>query len=338
MPIVMLLSLDDEPCAGSAAAGAASVAGAVRVPVLECADALRAHGAGVELVTATSDEEIDAAVKAAEAGHARLVVAAATDAEVRAVVRRLVRRHAPPPSRRPAELPEGRTVFDLPALGLLPLAPAQPDLVGRLGLPRRPADVAAAVLAGRSRRLDLLRTDGGSVTLHGCLLGGRDAEGRVMPWRGRVEVDDVVLSDGTDPLIACSIRASGGSDVDGLPLVESAPPDDGAVHVAVAVPLVRSRLIGRAPVRFEVRRARGRAVSVAPAGWATSAGAAGVAGWATSAGSAGVAGWATSAGSAGVAGDGVPQVDDGIAGVLTRRRAWWVEPGCWAVYVNELAS
>ena len=84
-------------------------------------DAVAAAGGTTELVTACEDAAIDAAVKPVIAGEARLIVAAATDAEVRAVVRRMVRILAPPPSKRPAELPADRTVFDLPALGILPL-------------------------------------------------------------------------------------------------------------------------------------------------------------------------------------------------------------------------
>jgi hypothetical protein len=268
-----------------------------RVPVLACADALRSGGASVDLATARADSEVDTALKPVEAGDARLVVAAATDAQIRAVVRRMVRHHAPPPSKRPAELPAGRTVFDLPPLAVLPLAPAVPDLVTELGLPRRPDEVAAATLAGTARRLDLLRTDAGSVTLHGCLFGGVDGSGAAVPWRARIEVDDAVLGDGREALLACSVRNTGASEVDGLPLVAAAGPDDGAVHVAVAVPLVRSRRLRRPAVAFEVRRARGRAVTVRPR-------------------------------------EAVHLVDDGVAGVLDRARAWWVEAGCWAAYVG----
>jgi hypothetical protein len=293
MPDVVLLSLGD----GSATQGcSASDQGPVRVPVLACVDALRAAGATVEIAVAGSDAEVDAAVKPAEVGECRLVVAAATDAEVRAVVRRMVRHLAPPPSKRPADLPTGRTVFDLPPLAVLPLVPAVPGLVARLALPTAPDDVARAVLSGHSRRLDLLRHDGGSVTLGGCLLGGADAAGHVLAWRARVEVDDAVLSDGTEPLVACAIQVAGSSDVDGLPLVLDAPADDGAVHVAVAVPVRRPRRLRGPGIGFEVRRARGRAVSVAPHD-----------------------------------GD-VATADDGVAGQLTHRRSWWVERGCWAVY------
>jgi hypothetical protein len=100
VPQVVILTLHDPQRARAA----------TRVPVLACADALRAGGATVEQVTATSDAEIDGALKPVEAGEARLVVAAATDAELRGVVRRLVRRYAPPPSKRPAELPPNRTI------------------------------------------------------------------------------------------------------------------------------------------------------------------------------------------------------------------------------------
>jgi hypothetical protein len=280
MPSVVLLSLAD-----------ATDCERPRVPVLRCAEALREHGAAVELVTASSDADVDAALKPVETGDARLVVAADTDAQLRAVVRRMVRRYAPPPSKRPAELPAGRTVFDLPPIAVLPLAPAVPALVTELGLPSEPAEVATAVLGEASRRFDLLRTDSGSVTLHGCLLGGVDAGGTAIAWQARIEVDDAVLSDGRETVLACSIRNAGASEVDGLPLVPAAAADDGVVHVAVAVPLVR-----RKRVQFEVRRARGRAVSVTPR-------------------------------------SDVPLVDDGVAGELGRKRAWWIEPGCWGAYL-----
>jgi hypothetical protein len=298
MPDVVLLSLGD----GTATQGCVSAGQApVRVPVRACVDALRAAGAEVELAVAASDAEVDAAVKPAEVGDARLVVAAATDAEVRAIVRRMVRHFAPPPSKRPAELPAGRTVFDLPPLAVLPLAPAVPGLVTRLGLPTAPADVARAVLAGPVRRLDLLRHDGGSITLGGCLLGGADPTGHVLPWRARVEVDDAVLTDGSQPLVACGIQIAGSSNVDDLPLVDDVPADDGLVHVAVAVPVRRPRRLRGPAVGFEVRRARGRAVSVNPR-------------------------------------DGqVATADDGVAGELSHRRSWWVEPSCWAVYLSPSA-
>ena len=134
------------------------------------------------------------------------------------------------------------------------------------------------------------------MTLHGCLLGGVDGSGTAVAWNARVDVDDAVLADGTEPLLACSIRVAGASEVDGLPLVTAAGPDDGVVHVAVALPVVRERRLRGPEVTFEVRRARGRAVTVNPR-------------------------------------EEVHLVDDGVAGILGRSRAWWIEAGCWAAYV-----
>ncbi len=284
-----------------------------RVPVLACAEALTNAGAQVELVTAGSDQEIDAVLArfdgaarsdglswpAAES-NTRLVVAVATDGQLRAVLRRLVRRYAPPPSKRPADLAANRTVPDLPSLAILPLDPSNgTDLVAQLGLPRTPTEVAAAVIAGRVRRLDLLRNDGGSVTVDGALVGGSDHDGRAVPWRGRIEVDDAVLSDGADPILACAIGNAGAyAEFDGLQLLTDGDPTDGRVEVAVAVPVLVKRRFAGTRVRVEVRRARGRAVSVLPR-------------------------------------DGeLPFLDDGVAGSMSRKRSWWTEPGAWAVYAG----
>jgi Diacylglycerol kinase catalytic domain len=288
-------------CEGGCAAGAADPTGGVRVPVLACRDALRAAGATVRIVEADSDRDIDQVVEETVlTGAARLVVAGNTDGEPRAVVRRLLRRCAPPPSQRPADLPAGRTVPDLPPIGLLPMdATATDDLTARLHLPRDPAAVAAAVVAGRARRLDLLRTDSGSVTLHGAMLGGADEGGRPVPWRAVVNVDDTVLTDGSDPLLACAVvnaDGAGYAELDGLPLVNRPDPTDGELDVAVAVlGYVGHRWLGNRRARIEVRRARGRAVAVTPSG-------------------------------------DVPYSDDGVTGTLGRKRTWWMEQGAWAVY------
>ncbi|WP_433389097.1 hypothetical protein [Micromonospora sp. KLBMP9576] len=287
-----------------------------RVPVLACAEALTARGARVEIVTARSDAEIDEVLARFDGpsrpdgltwpdpdSKTRLVVATASDAQLRAVVRRLVRRYAPPPSRRPDDLPGNRTVPDLPPVGVLPLDPARStthrDLAAQLGLPRDPAAVAAAVLDGRPRRLDLLRNDGGSVTLDGVLVGAADDSGRPLHWRGRVEVDDAVLSNGDDPLVACAIGNAGGyARLDDVALLDSPDPTDGLVEVAVAVPVVTRSTLGRKRVRLEVRRARGRAVAVLPREGR------------------------------------LPFLDDGAEGELTRKRSWWTEPGAWAVWAG----
>ncbi|GGM43355.1 hypothetical protein GCM10011608_30060 [Micromonospora sonchi] len=288
-----------------------------RVPVLACADALTARGARVETVTARSDAEIDEVLARLDSpprpdgltwpdpdAKTRLVVAIAGDAQLRAVLRRLVRRYAPPPSRRPADLAGNRTVPDLPPVGVLPLDPARStahhDLAAQLGLPRDPAAVAAAVLDGTPRRLDLLRNDGGSVTLDGALLGAAAEDGRPLHWRGRVEVDDVVLSNGDDPLLACAIGNAGGyARLDDVALLTTADPTDGLVEVAVAVPVVTRSRLGRRRVRLEVRRTRGRAVSVLPRDDVA-----------------------------------LPYLDDGVEGQLTRKRSWWTEPGAWAVWTT----
>jgi hypothetical protein len=273
--------------------------GGVRVPVLKCRDALRSAGAEVRTAEANSDAEIDAVLGDSVLAGGRLVVAGDGDGEARAVVRRLLRRCAPPPSQRPDDLPAGRTVPDLPPIGLLPLSDATGSLVDRLDLPTDPAAVAKAVLADDPVRLDLLRTDSGSVTLHGALLGGADEGGRPVPWRAHVNVDDAVLTDGSDPLLACAVVNAGGpgySDLAGLPLVTGPDAADGELDVAVAVlGYAGRRWLGNRRPRIEVRRARGRAVAVAPEG-------------------------------------GVQFVDDGVAGTLTRKRTWWMERGAWAVY------
>ncbi|MDI6102862.1 diacylglycerol kinase family protein [Actinoplanes sp. NEAU-A12] len=312
---VVLLSLAEgssDSC-GSGCGGCKSECATPRTPVLACADALREAGAAVETVLAGSDQEIDA-VLARFDGPARpdgltwpgpdtglrLVVASAADGQLRAVMRRLVRRYAPPPSKRPGDLPATRTVPDLPPIAILPLdAGNTEDLAAQLGLPRTPAGVAAAVLNGTVRRLDLLRNDGGSVTLDGALLGGSDDNGRAVPWRGRVEVDDAVLTDGEEPVLAVAIgNAAGYAEFDGLRLLADGDPTDGRVEVAVAVPVVVKKLFQGTRVRVEVRRTRGRAVSVLPR-----------------------------------EGD-LQFLDDGVAGSTSRKRSWWTEPGAWAVYAD----
>jgi hypothetical protein len=309
---VVLLSLSDgggcAGCAGACLSGAASDSAPAedacasptarpRAQVLACADVLTAAGARVTLRTAGSDREIDEVLAALD-GPARpdgltwpgldgprLVVATAADGQVRAVLRRMVRRYAPPPSRRPADLPAGRTVPDLPPIGILPLGRG-----AEFGLPSDPEQVAKAVLAGEVERLDLLRNDGASVTLRGALVGG------ARPWTGRIEVDDAILTNPDEPILACAIANDNGyAEVDGLPMATGADPSDGLVNVAVAVPVTRRSRLGRRQVRVEVRRARGRAVAVTPVGE-------------------------------------VGFVDDGVPGTFDRKRSWWTERAAWGVY------
>ncbi|MBM2616748.1 hypothetical protein JIG36_14390 [Actinoplanes sp. LDG1-06] len=315
---VVVLSLAEGQGSGGACGDgcggcAPTTACAPRVPVLKITDALTAAGARVETVTAGSDQEIDDVIARFDAparpdgltwpdaqSKLRLVVATATDGQLRAVVRRLVRRYAPPPSKRPDDLVAGRTVPDLPPLAILPLdASNTTDLAAQLGLPREPEAVAAAVMNGSVRRLDLLRNDGGSVTVDGALVGGMDDDGRAVPWRGRVEVDDAVLSNGDDPILACAIGNSAGyAEFAGMRMLAEGDALDGQVEVAVAVPTVVKQRFRGTKMRVEVRRARGRAVSVLPR-------------------------------------DGEIQfLDDGVGGAMNRKRSWWTEAGAWAVYAG----
>jgi hypothetical protein len=293
-----------------------------RVPVLACADALRA-GAAVEIVEIAEPADLDPVLAAAlpggtadpARGDVRLVVAG-DDLALALVLRRMVRRVRPASGDRTG-LRDDRTVPDLPPLGVLPLdivttseagtartttdAAAGPDLAGQLGLPRRPAEVAAAVLGGRVRRLDLLRTDAGGVTVHGAVLGAADPAGLPVPFRSRVEVDDKVLSAGNEPVLAVTVANAGGyAEIGGVQMVPSAVADDGSLHVAVAVPItVRSGPLRRRVARVEVRRVRGRAVAVAVEGP-----------------------------------DPLPYNDDGAVGSVVRKRTWWIERGAWAVYLT----
>lgn len=279
---VVLLTIGDSASCGT------------RAPVLACRDALLAGGAEVDVVVANADTEIDAALKGLP--EARLIVASAADGQLRAVLRRLVRGYAPAPSKRPPDLPADRTLPDLPPVGVLPLGPDPADLPSRLGLPREPSAVAAAVLAGRARRLDLLRTDSGSVTLDGALLGGTDGHGRATGFRARVEVDDAVLTDGMELILVAAVaNADRYATFDGLPLITRADNADGVVDVAVALPHAKRRLFGGARAEVEVRRASGRAVAITPR-------------------------------------EEVPFLDDGVEGTLTRKRSWWMERAAWAVY------
>jgi hypothetical protein len=265
---------------------------ATRVPVLACVDALR-KGATVDVIPLETDAEVDEALRRAAESGARVVVAGG-DGQLRAVLRRMVRSALPRGGERPAGLPDDRTVPDLPPVGVLPLDPstgaAAPDLAGRLDLVRAPAAVAAAVLGGEVRRIDLLRNDGGSVTLHGALLGAADERGRPLGWKARIDVDEKVLSDGSEALIGCAVaNADGYATMAGLPLVVDADPVDGLLDVGIALP---------DGSRFEVRRASGRAVAITPH---------------------------TAE---------LPYTDDGVDGVLTRKRTWWMERSAWAVYTG----
>lgn len=250
-----------------------------RTQTLHLIDELKRLGADVRTMEASTRAEIDPVMDDPEA---RIVLAADTDEQVNAVVARMVRRLAPAPSDRGGDLPSGRTIPDLPPLALLPLGTV-PGLVERFGLPVRPGEVARAAVEGTVFRTDVLRHDGGGVCLDGVRLGGGDR-----PWRGVVNLDDAVLADGSEQILACVVaNADGYAGADDMVFVEP-DPADGRVDVAVAVPVMVGRL--RRRVRIEVRRARGRAVAVHP-------------------------------------NDSVTFISDGLVDELGRKRTWWVEPG-----------
>ncbi|GAA2125921.1 hypothetical protein [Glycomyces algeriensis] len=258
-----------------------------RTQALHLVDELKARGAVVRTAEADKPEEVDAALADPDE---RIVLAADTDEQVNAVLARLVRQAIPAPSKRPEGLPDGRTIPDLPPIAILPLATA-PGIVARFGLPGTPAEVAAAVTEGVVKRTDLLRHDGGGVAIDGVRLGGGDR-----PWRGVVNLDDVVLADGSEQILACVVaNADGYAATDDMVLAEP-DPADGKIDVAVAVPVTVGRF--RKRLRIEVRRARGRAVAVHPE-------------------------------------DSVTYIQDGLVGELGRKRTWWIEPGAAGWYAAE---
>ena len=255
-----------------------------RTQTLHLVDELKRRGAQVRTVEASTPQEVDPVVEDLDA---RIVLAADSDEQINAVVARAVRRHAPAPSDRPDDLPPGRTIPDLPPLAILPLGTA-PGIVERFGLPVEPADVAEAVMNGTLLRTDLMRHDGGGVAIDGVRLGGGDR-----PWRGVVNLDDVVLADGSEQILACVVaNADGYAAADDMVLAEP-DPADGKIDVAVAVPVTVGRF--RKRLRIEVRRAKGRAVAVHPV-------------------------------------DTVTYIQDGLAGELGRKRTWWIEPGAAGWY------
>ncbi|HKT01055.1 MAG TPA: hypothetical protein VJT31_16130, partial [Rugosimonospora sp.] len=151
MADVVLLSFEDPTAPSASGCGACGIGGTGCPPspctrpsaaVLACRDALVADGASVDLVTVGEDTEIDAVLTRLDGparpdglrwpapDGTRLVVASAVDGQLRAVLRRMVRRYAPPPSRRPTAMSAAGSVT--PALSALMRASSQ-----RLILPRK---------------------------------------------------------------------------------------------------------------------------------------------------------------------------------------------------------
>lgn len=222
----------------------------------------------------------------------------------------------------------GRLGPDRP-IGLVPLGTGN-DVARALGLPLEdPAAAARQALTGSPTPLDLLRADDGTVAVNavhvgagaeaaaraedakgllgragyavGALLAGAAADG----WHLRVAADDVVLHDGTEPVLMVAIGL-GSSIGGGTPLAPDADPHDGLADVVVATatgPLARVGYAlalrrGEHVERDDVRRARARQVTVEVTD-----------------------------------GEPFPVDTDGEVSGPFHRRTWTVEPGAWALRV-----
>jgi diacylglycerol kinase family enzyme len=239
--------------------------------------------------------------------HARLVIAGG-DGTVHHVVAELHRLGALDP--------------DWP-LAVLPMGTGN-DLAGGAGLPEDPVAAAQLVVDGQPRRRDLLVDDTGGIVVNAAHVGvGALASERASPlkarlgplaypigavlagvsargWALRVEADDHVLADGTQPLlmvgVAVGARIGGGTD-----LAPGADPGDGLADVVVASatgPLARAGFARALQVAEHDRRddvlvTRARTIRVS--------------------------------------GDMVPVNCDGELGDETADRTWRVKPAAWAL-------
>lgn len=230
--------------------------------------------ATVESVDCSSHHDLDAALR--DLGDRTLVVAGG-DGSLHLAVERL---DALAPDR-----------LATTPIGIIPLGTGN-DFVRGVGLPLDPVDAARAILAGRPRPVDLLRTDGGHIVVNashaglgavaaeravelkrtfgpvayplGALLAGASERGRELT----VTVDGEVVGDGPTLMVGV---ANGPSIGGGTHLAPTAVTDDGLLDVVVvgAVgPVARVAFgaalkAGRHLERDDVRHARGREVRIA---------------------------------------------------------------------------
>ncbi|MGY2085397.1 diacylglycerol/lipid kinase family protein [Blastococcus sp. SYSU DS0539] len=210
------------------------------------------------------------------------------------------------------------------------------DLARTLGLPLDPAEGAAAVLAGGTRRLDLIREDDGGIVVNAVHAGvGAESAAEAVRLKGRlgaaayplgaaiagmsgsgwelcVEIDGRVAThpaegwaaDGSTGLLMLGI-CNGATIGGGTPLAPDARPDDGWLDVVVSTatgPVARvafgaALTGGRHVHRADVLVTRGREVRISGSAVAIDA--------------------------------------DGELGEVAVARTWRVQPGAWSVLAPQ---
>jgi diacylglycerol kinase (ATP) len=217
-------------------------AGGGRSDGLDVALEVLREDADVEVASTENPGELDGVLHRA---GCRSIVVAGGDGSLHAVVAALHRRH---------ELSE-RT------LGLIPLGTGN-DFARTLGIPLDPGEAAAALLAGQSRRLDLILDELGGVVVNSVHAGasaqasrrGARWKQRLGPYgfgilgypigaamaalrppfvRLRIEADGEVVSDMDQHILMIAV-GNGASVGGGTELTPDADPEDGKLDVMVS--------------------------------------------------------------------------------------------------------